>query len=105
MPNSISSRVLVIGLDGATYDVLTPLAQMGVMPNLAALMARAALLELNSTEPCITPVAWTSFQTGNDPHEHGILDYRYLDHRERRLRLNQADRIATPTLLEAVAAE
>jgi predicted AlkP superfamily phosphohydrolase/phosphomutase len=96
--------VLVIGLDGATYDLLTPWARSGRMPNLARLMQNSARAVVNSTRPYITPVAWTTFQTGCDPADHGILDYRYLDHRRRRLLLNHAGRISRPTLLEAVSA-
>lgn len=98
------SRLLVIGLDGATFDLLLPWADSGRMPNLARLMATSARAVVNSTRPYITPVAWTTFQTGCDPHEHGILDYRYLDHRRRRLLLNHAGRIARPTLFDAVTA-
>jgi predicted AlkP superfamily phosphohydrolase/phosphomutase len=97
-------RVLAIGLDGATYDVLEPLAQRGVMPNLRRLMRDSALARMTSTEPCVTPAAWTTFQTGVDPVEHGILDYRFLDHRQGRLRLNDTTRIRRATLFHAVAA-
>ncbi len=97
-------RLLVIGLDGATFDLLEPWAESGRMPNLARLMATSARAIVRSTRPYITPVAWTTFQTGCDPHEHGILDYRYLDHRRRRLLLNHAGRIARPTLFDAVSA-
>ena len=102
--NHAAPRMLVIGLDGATYDVLTPLAYAGVMPNLASLMRRSALAELNSTLPFTTPVAWTSFQTGADAQTHGVLDYRYLDHERRQVMLNHAGRIACPTLFEQVSA-
>jgi predicted AlkP superfamily phosphohydrolase/phosphomutase len=97
-------RVLVIGLDGGTYDVLAPLVAEGVLPNLARLVDEAALAQLNSTRPCITPTAWTTFQTGVDPATHGILDFRYVDHRLGRLLLNHAGRIASPTLFDAVSA-
>jgi predicted AlkP superfamily phosphohydrolase/phosphomutase len=97
-------RLLVIGLDGATFDLLVPWSESGYMPNLARLMATSARAVVNSTRPYITPVAWTTFQTGCDPHEHGILDYRYLDHRHRRLLLNHAGRICRPTLFDAVSA-
>ena len=102
-PRPTVSRVLVIGLDGATFDLLTPWAASGRMPNLARLMQTAARSTLNSTRPYITPVAWTTFQTGCDPQEHGILDYRYLDHRRRRLLLNHAGRIGRPTLFDSVS--
>jgi predicted AlkP superfamily phosphohydrolase/phosphomutase len=97
-------RLLVIGLDGATFDLLVPWAESGRMPNLARLMADSARAVVHSTKPYITPVAWTTFQTGCDPHEHGILDYRYLDHRHRRVLLNHAGRICRPTLFDAVSA-
>ena len=100
---SQNARLLVIGLDGATYDLLVPWAESGRMPNLARLMATSARVVVNSTRPYITPVAWTTFQTGCDPHEHGILDYRYLDHRRRRLLLNHAGRIGRPTLFDSIS--
>jgi predicted AlkP superfamily phosphohydrolase/phosphomutase len=99
-----SSRVLVIGLDGATYDVLVPLAESGVMPNIAGLLRTSALATLRSTEPYTTPVAWTSFQTGGDVETHGIFDYRYLDHERGEVLLNHAGRIACPTIFEEIAA-
>src|SRR2546423_14749019 len=99
-----SPRVLVIGLDGATYDVFVPLAELGVMPNLSILLRDAALHELRSTEPYTTPVAWTSFLTGCEVSTHGIFDYRYLDHARGELLLNHSGRIACPTLFDELAA-
>jgi predicted AlkP superfamily phosphohydrolase/phosphomutase len=97
------SRLLILGLDGGTWDVLTPLTGSGLMPNLRRLMQDSALLELNSTQPFITPVAWASFQTGCDLHEHGILDYRYFDHRTRQLCLNGTTQLRRDTLFDAVS--
>ena len=97
-------RLLILGLDGATYDLLVPLAEQNVMPHLSALLRHAALIELDSTDPPITPTAWTTFQTGCDPWDHGIFDYRYLDHASRRLLLNTSRRIQCPTMFDAVSA-
>jgi predicted AlkP superfamily phosphohydrolase/phosphomutase len=102
--NHRSPRVLVIGLDGGTYDVLMPLAEEGVMPNFARLLRSSALAKLSSTEPYTTPVAWTSFQTGCDVGVHGIYDYRYLDHTRGQVLLNHAGRIACPTLFQQISA-
>src|SRR5689334_6356596 len=96
------SRLLILGLDGATWDVLTPLTAQGVMPNLRRLIEQSALPELNSTQPFITPVAWASFQTGCEPHEHGILDYRYYDHSRRQLCLSGTRQLRRTTLLETI---
>ncbi len=102
--SSTLPRVLVVGLDGGTFDVLTPLAEAGVMPNLARFMRKAALAQLQSTEPAITPAAWTTFQTGCNPLTHGIVDFRYLDHATGEVLYNHAGRIAQPTLFDHVAA-
>ncbi|MBI1902832.1 MAG: alkaline phosphatase family protein [Planctomycetia bacterium] len=96
-------RVLVIGLDGATFDLLVPLAGLGVLPNLAALMRDSALAQLRSTRPYITPVAWSTFLTGCGPESHGVLDYRYLDHARRELALNNHTRLRAPTIFECLA--
>lgn len=67
--------LLVIGLDGATFDVARPLMETGKMPNLAGLSARGGECVLNSTSPPLSPVAWTSFVTGVNPGVHGIFDF------------------------------
>jgi predicted AlkP superfamily phosphohydrolase/phosphomutase len=69
-------RVLVIGLDGATFDLLAPWAASGALPELAALMARGCHGELRSTFPPLTPPAWASFMTGRTPGHHGVLGFR-----------------------------
>ncbi|OQY23246.1 MAG: hypothetical protein B6I35_04075 [Anaerolineaceae bacterium 4572_32.2] len=70
-------KVLVIGLDGATFDILTPLVQQGLMPNLAALMEQGCWGKLSSTIPPFTAAAWSSFITGKNPGRHGVLSFRY----------------------------
>ncbi len=102
-PETRVDRVLVVGFDGGTFDVLVPLAASGVMPNFAALLREAGLATLRSTLPCITPVAWTTFLTGADPQAHGIWDYRYFDADSRRTLLAHAARIGIPTLLDVVS--
>lgn len=102
-PETRVDRVLVVGFDGGTFDVLVPLAESGVMPNFAALMRDAGLATLRSTLPCITPVAWTTFLTGADPHAHGIWDYRYFDAVSRRTLLTHAARVGIPTLFDVVS--
>lgn len=99
----VLDRVLVIGLDGATYDLLVPLVESGKLPNLGRWMARAALGVANSTRPFVTPVAWSTFRAGADPQSHGIFDYRWLDHDHRRLLMNHAGRVQGATIFDAVS--
>ncbi len=67
------SRVVVVGLDGATWEVLDHLMAEGVMPNLATLVGGGVRAPLASTYPGWTPPGWTSIATGLNPGHHGIL--------------------------------
>jgi predicted AlkP superfamily phosphohydrolase/phosphomutase len=72
------ARVLILGLDGATWQVLEPWARAGRLPHLARLMARGAWGPLRSTVPPLTLPAWSSFMTGKNPGAHGIFAFRRL---------------------------
>jgi predicted AlkP superfamily phosphohydrolase/phosphomutase len=69
------SRTVVIGLDGATFSILDPLMEDGVMPFLRGFVAHGVRSELLSTIPHVSPVAWTSFMTGRSPGHHGVFDF------------------------------
>jgi len=68
-------KTLVIGLDAATWHIITPLLQRGEMPNIASLVESGASGTLRSTIPAMTPSAWTSIATGINPGKHGIYDF------------------------------
>jgi predicted AlkP superfamily phosphohydrolase/phosphomutase len=69
------SRVLVIGLDGATFDLIKPWAQEGHLPTLSRLLREGAHGALRSTIPPMTAPAWTSFATGTNPGKHRLYDW------------------------------
>jgi predicted AlkP superfamily phosphohydrolase/phosphomutase len=71
-------KVLIIGLDGATWDLLERWAKQGKLPNLKKMMKKGSYGNLESTIPHITPPAWTSMTTGRNPGKHGIFDFMYL---------------------------
>jgi len=68
-------RVLVVGLDGATFDLIRPWAAAGHLPALARLMQEGVHGELMSTLPPVTSPAWPSFMTGMNPGKHGVFDF------------------------------
>jgi predicted AlkP superfamily phosphohydrolase/phosphomutase len=70
-----STRVFVIGLDGATFDLLDPWLEKGHLPNLRKMMKHSTYGRLGSTIPPVTPPAWTSFMTGVNPGKHGVFDF------------------------------
>jgi predicted AlkP superfamily phosphohydrolase/phosphomutase len=67
--------LLVVGLDGATLDLVRPWAADGRLPVLAGLLARGTWGRLRSTVPAATFPAWTSMVTGVNPGRHGVLDF------------------------------
>lgn len=72
-----NNKVVIIGLDGATFDLITPWVKEGRLPVLARLMQEGASGNLKSTIPFNSAVAWSSFITGKNPGKHGIFDFRY----------------------------
>jgi predicted AlkP superfamily phosphohydrolase/phosphomutase len=71
----MSRSTLLIGLDGATFDILDPLMADGVMPVLQQLIGSGVRATLRSTVPALTPPAWTSLVSGRGPGAHGIFDF------------------------------
>jgi predicted AlkP superfamily phosphohydrolase/phosphomutase len=70
-----SKRVLIIGLDGATWDVLDPWIRDGTLPHLARLRQRGSWGPLYSSIPPITAAAWSTFMTGKRPGKHGVYHF------------------------------
>jgi len=69
------SRVLAIGIDGATFDLIQPWAEAGALPHLAKLMSEGVHGPLESTLPPVTSPAWPTFATGKNPGKHGVFDF------------------------------
>ncbi len=87
--------VLVLALDGASFDVIRPLIARGELPNLAAWMQQGQAVGLPSTTPPVTFPAWSSFMTGLEPADHGIFDFTQKTPGAYRLRfVNSTDRQA-----------
>ena len=65
-------KVLIVGIDGATFDVIEPMQRAGGLRELAALMERGAHAPLLSLEHTWSPAVWTTVATGHLPETHGI---------------------------------
>ena len=91
---SASARVLVVGIDGASWNVLDPMIEAGELPNLASLIERGGSAYLDTVEPVTSPVVWTSIATGRSPEIHGVSDF-----------FSTRATIAVPTIYERLAAE
>jgi predicted AlkP superfamily phosphohydrolase/phosphomutase len=73
------SRVLVIGLDGATWNIIKPLVEKGKLPTIGKLMERGCYGALESCLPAVTFPAWKCYSTGKNPGKLGVYYYAGLD--------------------------
>ncbi len=96
-------RVLLIGIDGATWRVLDPYLDAGDLPTLAALRAGGAWGSVLSTVPAITPPAWATVMTGVSPAAHGILDFLRYDPASGRYSLVSTADLRVPTVWELLS--
>lgn len=76
---SMPARVMVIGLDGATFDVMDPLMAQGRLPHLSGLRRDGVSSALASTFPDSSAPAWTSCRTGVNPGMHGVFEFWRLE--------------------------
>ena len=71
----VGNKVLIVGLDGATFDLILPWIEHGLLPNMKYLVQHGSWSQLISTIPMFTATAWSSFATGLNPDNHGILGF------------------------------
>ncbi|MCS5636333.1 MAG: alkaline phosphatase family protein, partial [Myxococcota bacterium] len=92
-PDRALRPALILGLDGATFEVIEPLIAAGRLPHLARWIREGRAMALPSTTPPVTFPAWSSFMTGLDPGEHGIFDFSQKVEGRYRIRfVNASDR-------------
>ncbi|MGB9105401.1 MAG: alkaline phosphatase family protein, partial [Terriglobales bacterium] len=73
--NARFKRVIIIGFDGMDPELAERFMQAGRLPNLQRLRDNGTFRPLRTTVPAISPVAWSSFQTGCNPGKHNIYDF------------------------------
>ena len=99
---SNEQKILIIGLDGGTFDVVRPWAEAGYLPNLKRLMDEGVSRDLASTFPPVTSPAWPSFMTGMNSGKHGVFDF--IRPRGTSYEMVNATSIQQPTLWDRLAA-
>jgi predicted AlkP superfamily phosphohydrolase/phosphomutase len=96
-------KVLIIGLDGATWDVFDDYVLDNHMPNLKRLKSEGYSGILRSTEPPITAASWTTCLTGCNPSKHGVIGWCEYLFEEDRLRINTSEGRLVPTMWEELS--
>ncbi|MGC9031034.1 MAG: alkaline phosphatase family protein [Desulfomonilaceae bacterium] len=95
---SQKNRAAVLGLDGVPFSLLQKLFSAGVMPNLAAAAREGCFLRMETSHPCVSSVAWTSFMTGENPGVHGIFGFTDVAADRLALKLPSFDDIQCPVV-------
>lgn len=74
------NKVVIIGLDGASWSFINILIEKSIVPNLKALLNKHNVVKkiLRSILPPYTPPAWTSIASGVNPGKHGIYDFHIV---------------------------
>ena len=75
----MGTKVLVLGLDGATPELVERWVGEDKLPYLKQIMQKGTYGKLRSVYPPISPAAWTTFATGYNPGRHGTYDFRDYD--------------------------
>ncbi len=68
-------RLIIVGLDGLDPELAVSYMNEGKLPNLSAMRREGCFSPLRTTNPPISPVAWSSFMTGVNPGKHNIFDF------------------------------
>jgi len=98
-----SKKVVIISLDGATFDVLEPLMQQGRMPHLRRVLESGLSARLASVLPPVTPPAWTSFMTGKHPSKHGIFGFMHFDPKQYNWTPNNSRYVQSKTIWQILS--
>ncbi len=68
-------RLAVLGLDGVACTLLRQLTARGDMPCLTSMLAGRDILRIDSTQPPVSAVAWTTLYTGANPGTHNVFGF------------------------------
>jgi predicted AlkP superfamily phosphohydrolase/phosphomutase/Tfp pilus assembly protein PilF len=71
----VAGRVAIIALDGADWELLSELSNDGRIPNLRALILGGTTGSVQTIQPTVSPLLWTTAATGLAPDRHGVIDF------------------------------
>jgi predicted AlkP superfamily phosphohydrolase/phosphomutase len=72
VPPTEHPRVLLLCLDGASLDVISPAVAAGRLPNFSRILEAGASMHLATTRPTQPEPVWASIMTGMWPSRHGV---------------------------------
>lgn len=73
--NSPAKRAIIIGMDGASMELVLNMVEGGYMPHLAQLKEEGVYRPMVGVFPTLTPPGWTTTATGSWPGTHKVMDF------------------------------
>jgi predicted AlkP superfamily phosphohydrolase/phosphomutase len=67
-------KVLLLGFDGATWSAIDPLMEQGLMPNFKAFLDEGIGAPLQTSQPTLSAILWTTIATGKTSEGHGVTE-------------------------------
>jgi predicted AlkP superfamily phosphohydrolase/phosphomutase len=86
-PSKFDKKIILLGFDGLSPDILEPLMRDNLLPNFSRLQKTGSYRHLSTTNPSQSPVAWAGLATGKNPAENGIFDFIARDPKDYSLHL------------------
>ncbi len=74
-----SRRVLLLGIDGADWNLIHPLLDAGELPVLQDLVNGGTIGNLATLQPTLSPILWNAIATGKRAGKHGIHGFTEVD--------------------------
>lgn len=72
---SPAKRAIIIGMDGASMELVKNVIDWGHAPHMAKLMNRGVFRPMLGVFPTLTPPGWTALSTGSWPGTHQVMDF------------------------------
>ncbi len=72
---SPAKRAIIIGMDGASMELVNNMIEWGHTPNMAKLRNAGVYRPMLGVFPTLTPPGWTALSTGSWPGNHKVMDF------------------------------
>lgn len=96
-------RTVVVGLDGASFELIEPWLESGHLPNIARIVDDGVQGTLESVLPPVTSPNWKTYATGKNPGKLGIFWWENVDVTNRRVGYPDERKHAHATFWELLA--
>ena len=79
MTTSVAKKVLLIGIDGADWNLINPLIEAEELPFIQQMIESGTMGNLATLSPTLSPILWNSIASGKRAGKHGISGFTEVD--------------------------